>query len=405
MPTLNTTKVFEEILEAWVGKKRGILLEGGTSSSKTFSALQFLDILAEKTPISLLMSVVSETLPHLKRGAQRDFFSILEEPIDNNKYFNKTEGTYSRPGWKGKIEFFGADDDSKVRGPRRQILFINEGNNIPWATAQGLDARTDLFVIVDWNPVGEFWAHEYWLADPRFAYSHSTYLDAKSVLKPEVIENIESYKNKDPNWWNIYGLGLIGKIEGLVYPHFDQVDELPKGDKVYGLDFGFTDDPAVLVANVIIGEDVYSDEVIYQTGLTNDVLARNMDLAGVRKNYDEIWADSAEPKSIEELHLKGFNIKPCEKGKGSVEFGIQKVNQYKQHWTKRSINCIKEQRNFRYIADKDGHLTDKTTHKFSHGMDARRYPLQRLTVATDTGVHHSMSRAEALGRTRVFGRR
>ena len=258
MPTLKTTKVFEEILEAWTAKKRGILLEGGTSSSKTYSALDFLIILAEKTPIPLLISIVSESLPHLKRGAMRDFFNIMEESTEKNAYFNKTEGIYSRSGWQGKVEFFGADSFSKVRGPRRHILFINEGNNIPWATAQGLDARTELFVIVDWNPVGEFWAHEYWLNDPRYAYSHSTYLDAMSVLKPEVIATIESYRDKDPNWWNIYGLGRLGKVEGLVYPYFNQVDELPKGDKVYGLDFGFSDDPAVLVANVIVGDAPYS---------------------------------------------------------------------------------------------------------------------------------------------------
>ena len=142
---------------------------------------------------------------------------------------------------------------------------------------------------------------------------------------------------------------------------------------------------------MIIGDCLYSDELIYQTGMTNDVLARNMDLAGIRKNYDEIWADSAEPKSIEEIHLKGFNIKPCEKGQGSVQFGIQKVNQYRQFWTKRSVNCIKEQRNFRYIADKDGHLTDKTTHKWSHGMDARRYGVQRLAVAVNVGSRVSVS--------------
>jgi len=342
--------------------------------------------------VPLMISVVSESLPHLKRGAMRDFFNILGEIPDNNKYFNKTESMYRRPEWKGVFEFFGADDDAKVRGPRRDILFINEANNVPWGTGQGLDIRTSRFTVLDWNPVGEFWAHEYWLHDKSSEYIHSTYLDAMEVLPAQVIEDIESYKDKDPNWWNIYGLGRLGKIEGLVYPFFEQCDTLPDGDKFYGLDFGFSGDPAALVANVIIGDTLYSDELIYETGLTNDVLARKMDLLGVIQNYDEIIADSAEPKSIQELYDRHFNIKPCEKGKGSVQYGIQKVNQYKQVWTKRSVNCIKEQRNHRYIIDKNGLITEKTTHKWSHGLDARRYP-----VATISFTHHGPARQSILG--------
>ena len=382
---MRTSRIFKDILEAWVGGKRRVLLEGGTSSTKTWSALQALVIIAQESKSPLLISVVSESLPHLKRGCIRDFFNILNESPDNNPYWSKTEFTYTRPEWKGRFEFFGADDASKVRGPRREVLFINEGNNIPWETARGLDIRTSTFTIVDWNPVSEFWAHEYWINLNENAYSHSTYLDAKAagVLPEQVVKDIESYKGKDPNWWNIYGLGLIGKISGLVHPYDPDtwlVDELPKGDVFYGLDFGFSDDPAVLVANVVVNDKLYSKELIYKNGLTNDVLAREMVLLKVRQNYDEIFADSAEPKSIQEICDKGFNAKPCEKGKGSVEYGIQRVNQYKQHWTKGSLNCIKEQRNFRYIEDKDGKLTEKTTHKWSHGMDARRYAISSKII-------------------------
>jgi phage terminase large subunit len=165
----------------------------------------------------------------------------------------------------------------------------------------------------------------------------------------------------------------MGKIEGLVYPFFSQVDALPPGDVFYGLDFGFSDDPAVLVRNVIQGDSLYSEEMIYQRGMTNQDLAARMKELGVRTAHDEIWADSAEPKSIEEIHQRGFNVKPCVKGADSVEYGHQRVRQYKHYWTKNSVNCIKEQRNFRYVADKDGKFTEKTTHLFSHGMDARRY--------------------------------
>lgn len=372
---MTTTSIYEQNAEAWLGGKRRALNEGGTASSKTWSVLQLLILIARFTKSKLLISVVSESLPHLKRGAIRDFFRILDESPDNNPRYNKTEQTYTFGN--GVIEFFGADEAAKVRGPRRDILFINEGNNVPWETARGLDIRTRLFTIVDWNPVSEFWAHEHWVGQDENAYIHSTYLDAADVLPHEIVTNIESNKN-DPNWWNIYGLGLIGKVEGLVYPYFEQVDALPPGDVFYGLDFGYSNDPTTLVRCVIQNDGLYCQELIYETGLTNDAIAHRFDEVGVRRRYDEIFADSAEPKSIEEIYQFGFNIKPAPKGPGSVEYGHQKVRQFKQFWTKDSVNCIKEQRNFRYVPDKNSKLTDKTTHLFSHGMDARRYGIMGL---------------------------
>lgn len=370
---VRTTRVYEDNAEAWVSGKRRALNEGGTSSSKTYSILQLLILIAQDAKEKFLISVVSESLPHLKRGCIRDFINILGSSFNESRY-NKSEQTYKFQN--AMIEFFPADDPAKMRGGRRDILFINEANNVTYDSFRELDIRTKLFTFLDWNPVSEFWVHENRLADrPENSYIHSTYMDAMDVLPAEVVENIESNRDGDPNWWNVYGLGLIGKIEGLVYPRFEQCDELPKGDIFYGLDFGFTNDPTVLTANVIVGDDLYSKELIYRTGLTNDAISREMDLLKLKHNHDEIFADAAEPKSIEEISLKNWNVKPAEKGPGSVEFGHQKVNQFKQHWTKDSLNCIKEQRNFRYIMDKDGRLTEKTVHKFSHGMDARRYAL------------------------------
>jgi phage terminase large subunit len=328
-------------------------------------------LIAKHAKSKLLISVVSESLPHLKRGAIRDFKNILGEAFDDNAY-NKTEQTYHFKN--ADIEFFGADESAKVHGPRRHILFINEANNVPWDTARGLDIRTSKFTFLDWNPVSEFWAHEHWIGKPENVYIHSTYLDALDVLPAEVVKNIESNKN-DPNWWNVYGLGRLGKIEGLVYPLFGQVNELPHGEMFYGLDFGFSTDVTSLVKNVIIDDQLYSQELIYERGLTNQDIAVRMTELGVVKHSDEIFADSAEPKSIEEIYQRGFNIKACAKGPGSVEYGHQRVRQYKQFWTNDSLNCIKEQRNFRYILDKNSKLTDKTTHLWSHSMDARRYAI------------------------------
>jgi phage terminase large subunit len=310
-------------------------------------------------------------MPHLKRGAIRDFQFILGEAFDVTKW-NKTESIYSFS--KATFEFFSADQPSKLRGGRRDYLFFNEANNNSWDSFSQLELRTRRAIFLDWNPTSEFWAHERGLLrDPANEYIHSTYLDARWVLPLETVKSIEKLKETDPNGWNIYGLGKLGKVEGLVYPFFEQCDELPKGDSFTGLDFGFSGDPAAVVRNVILGESLYSDELIYERGLTNQDLSVRMEEAGLKKHYDEIFADSAEPKSIEELGRMGWNIKPAPKGEGSVEFGYQKIRQYKQFWTKRSLNCIKEQRNFRYILDKDGKLTQKTTHLWSHGLDARRY--------------------------------
>lgn len=373
--TMRTTRVFEDILEAYRAGMRRILLQGGTSSSKTWSVLQALILIAKYSAAPLLISVVSESMPHLRKGAIRDFFKILNETEDNNPNWSKTTFTYTMG--LSLIEFFGADDPSKVRGPRRDILFINEGNNIPWETARGLDIRTSKFTIVDWNPVGQFWAHEFWMNSPENAYSRSTYLDARDVLAPEVVANIESNKDKDPNWWTIYGLGEMGKVTDLVYPNFEQVDVLPAGAVFYGLDFGFMVDPTALVANVLIGDKLYSQELIYSLGMDNQQIARQMDLLKVPHN-SQGWADPDEEKSIVEIQRAGYTgMQPGVKGKGSVEYAQQKVNQLYQFWTKDSLNAIKEQRNFRYIRRRDstGHeyLSDDTTHQWSHCMRARGY--------------------------------
>ena len=365
------TRVFRDNAQAYYDAKRRALNEGGTASSKTWSVLQLLILIAQNTKEQLLISIVSESLPHLKKGAIRDFFRILDENPDDCSRYNKTEHKYTFG--KGIIEFFGADESDKVRGPRRDILFLNEANNIPWETARGLDVRTAKFTFADWNPVSEFWAHEFWIGQPENQYIHSTYRDALDVVSPGTLQTILKTGERDPNWANIYLEGKLGKIEGLVYPHFEQINELPKGDIFYGLDFGFSTDFTVLTKNVVITDALYSQELVYERGLTNQDIADRMGELGIKKHSDEIFADSSEPKSIEEIYQRGFNIKPCSKGPGSVEFGHQKVRQYKHYWTNDSLNCIKEQRNFRYILDKNNKLTEKTSHLWSHGMDARRY--------------------------------
>ncbi|KKL78630.1 hypothetical protein LCGC14_2022930, partial [marine sediment metagenome] len=311
---------------------------------------------------------------------------------DVNPYYHKTERIYRRPSWNGVLTFLSADNE-KALGMRRDIIFINEGDTLYWETARELISRTNVFVIVDWNPRSEFWAHEYYLKveggvtvggnkdyhiDPKWAYDHSTYLDALDVLPLDKREEIEDLGRKDPNYHNIYELGLLGKIEGLVFPYFDQVDELPSGRAFYGLDYGFAADPTVLVKNVIVGENLYSQQMFYDDNeLTNDDIARKMRELRIPPDV-LIQADPTEPKSAEELRRLGFNVQAIDKAYANTAFGIKQVNAYHQYWTKDSLECIKEQRNCRYIKRREAgtgrvYLSDDITHQWSHGLKGRMY--------------------------------
>lgn len=385
MIEIRTTRVFKAILKAWVDGKKGILLEGGTYSSKTYSALQFLMHIASESPKPIDINILSESVPHLKGGCIRDWFKIRNEIADNNIFYNQTDHIYKRPDWNGIVTFLSADN-RKALGMRREVLFINEGDAISWETAKELISRTDVFTIIDWNPRTEFWAHEYFKDDPNYAYDHSTYLDALEVIPSGKKDEILSLGEKDLNYQNVYVLGILGKIEGLVHSHFEQIKQLPVGAVFYGLDFGFAQDPTVLVKNVIIGDSLYSKQMFYNRNqLTNDQIAREIKLLGVQ--HEPIFADPSEPKSIEEIRREGLNIQEAVKGKGSVEFGIQRVNQYYQHWTEDSLESIKEQRNYKYVKDRQtGEFTDKTTHQWSHSMDARRYGVASYNPARGSDV-------------------
>lgn len=390
---LKTTGVFNRTLKAYKAGKRLIVNSGGTSSSKTYSALQLLVLIASWFKGQLLISVVSESFPHLSRGCIRDFKNIMGDTFDDRRW-NASKNQYTF-GHNRVMEFFSADQPAKLRGGRRDILFINEANNVAKEAFDELDVRTRICTFIDFNPVAEFWAHEL-QNEPFVEWIHSTYLDALEVIERSVVQNILSRKDRDPNWWRVYGLGMVGKLDGLIHPEFTQCDVLPeKYDReIYGLDFGFSQDQTALVQIRIAGERLYCKELIYELGMTNQMIADRFDKLGIRRGYDVIIADSAEPKSIEEIHEYGFDIRPCVKGKGSVHAGIQKVNQYKQYWTKDSLNSIKEQRNWQWEKDKDGKFTTKPMDGMDHSMSARRYavstmPAPKVLPGAEEGIDKS----------------
>ena len=357
-------------------KKRIRAVQGGTSASKTVSIILYLIHLAQSDKTPTLTSIVSESFPHLKRGAMRDFLDIME----THKYFNpnrwnKSDYTYEFETGS-KIEFFSADQPGKVRGPRRDRLFINEANNIPYETFDQLEVRTKNFIYLDWNPTNEFWFYTEVLGK-RDDVEHIilTYKD-NEALSQEIIDSIEQRRQKK-SWWTVYGEGQLGEVEGKIYRDWEMLDEVPKFARLerYGLDFGYSNDPTAIVAVYYYQGGYILDEITFLKGLSNKQIA---DILNNQEARVLVVADSAEPKSIDEIKSYGINITPAEKGTDSVRNGIQLVQDQKIAITKRSTNVIKEYRNYLWDMDRDGHVLNIPEHQFSHSMDAIRYAISSI---------------------------
>jgi phage terminase large subunit len=352
---------------------------GGTSASKTISILQILIDKAQSDPTPKLTSVTSESMPHLKRGAMRDFKNILQEHnYWNETLWNATDFIYTFETGS-KIEFFSLDMPHKVRGPRRDRLFINEANNIPKETYDQLEVRTNEEIWLDWNPTNEFWFYTDVKDLPNVDFITLTYRDNEGLSK-SIVESIESRKG-NKNWWRVYGEGLLGEVEGKIYTGWKIVDEIPHEARLerYGLDFGYSQDPTALVAIYYYNGGYIVDEILYQKGMSNKRIADAInDLPKAL-----VIADSAEPKSIDELMSYGIAVLPAQKGPGSVHQGIQYVQDQRVSMTKRSVNLIKCYRNYMWKTDKDGNILDIPDHAFSDPLDATRYGFESLRPKED----------------------
>lgn len=344
------TPVFDANCEAYESKKyRVIANQGSTRSSKTYSICQLLALYIPNTEKKSI-SIVSPSLPHLKRGARRDFLEILEaSETYSDAQFNKTDNVYQYPNGS-YVEFFGVDEPGKVRGPGRDILFVNEANLIPFAIYTQLALRTNGMIFIDFNPVDEMsWVYD--VADaPGNLLIHSTYQNNRSNLSKEIIEEIERLKDADENLWKVFGLGERGKSTELVYTHWKTCRELPgRGERFFGQDFGYNV-PSALVDIEVYEGAVYVDEVIYETRLTTGDLIERYKQTGVFKNR-EIFCDNAEPKTIEELRRAGYNAKEADK---DVTEGIRKVKSMPLYITDRSTNILKEVRGYKWKTDING---------------------------------------------------
>lgn len=362
--------------------KRIRAVAGGTSASKTISILLYLIARAQSDTTPTLTSVVSESFPHLRRGAMRDFLSIMQEHgyfVDDR--WSKTDFTYTFETGS-KMEFFSSDQPSKVRGPRRDRLFVNEANNVQRESWEQLLIRTKEFAFADWNPTTDFYIYEDYVLDEDSMTVKSedvdfiilTYKD-NEALEPAIIKEIESRKD-NKNWWRVYGEGKRGEIEGRIYTDWRIVDEVPHEARLdrYGLDFGYSVDPTAIVAIYYHNGGYILDEITFQKGLSNKQIADVL----LNNKRALVVADSAEPKSIDELSGYGVMIQPAQKGPGSVNQGIQYVQQQRISVTKRSLNIIKESRNYLWKTDRDGKVLGIPDVGFDHAMDAVRYGMESL---------------------------
>lgn len=364
--TTATKKIFQL-------SKRIRAAAGGTAASKTISILIWcIDYCQTKQKTDKIVTVTSESFPHLQKGAMLDFQTIMKatDYWDNDRWHDTKHMYTFETG--NKLEFATFDTYSKAHGSRRDVLFINEANNVPYNIADQLIVRTREIVWLDWNPSSEFWFYNEMLGKrDDIDFITLTYKD-NEALDSVTVSEIESHKNNRA-WWQVYGLGELGELEGKIYTGWQTMDNVPVEARLvrYGLDFGYTIDPTAIVAVYKWNDAFILDEVCYQKGLSN------REVAELLQNQEKamVVADSAEPKSIDEIKGYGVPIFPSQKGKDSVNNGIQYVQDQKIFVTQRSTNLLKEYRNYLWKVDREGTVTNEPSDIWNHLMDALRYAL------------------------------
>jgi len=361
-------------------------LQGGTRSSKTYSLCQ-LFIIKALQETGKTFTIVRKTLPALKGTAYRDVISILKElDLYLEEYHNKSELSYRLND--NLIEFISVDQPQKIRGRKRNYLWLNEANELTYEDWTQLILRTTEQIYLDYNPSDPYsWIYEKVITRDDCTFIKSTYL-ANPFLDEDTVAEIERLKDLDPDYWRVYGLGEIGTVQTMIFRQFELVDEMQGRLVGYGLDFGFTNSPTALVEIRLHHDNLYIKELLYEKRLTNTDLAKRLKDLGINRQ-DEIVGDSAEPKSIEEIYRQGFNIKPAKKGAG-IHLGLDIMRRYKIHITKDSSNAIKEFRSYKWSTDKNGDVLNTPVKINDHLVDATRYLCLNKLSVNHSGKYYIM---------------
>ena len=355
-------------------EERTVVNQGGTSSGKTYSIMQLLFEMAMNEP-DLVVTIVGQDIPNLKKGAYRDAKTILNQsPILQVwfPYINESERVI-RCINGSVLEFTSFKDEQDAKSGKRDVLFINECDGIAYGIYWQLDMRTRRKVFLDYNPSARFWVHDNVIGrkNVKLIISDHRCNPFLSKEEHEKIEKIEDYE-----LWKVYARGKTGKLKGLIFPEFRIVDRMPevlecKGNW-YGLDFGHTNDPTALENMRLAHGELWVDELLFEAGYDNPMIARVMKTNGIMRR-DVVIADCAEPKSISEINSFGFNVRPSSKGPDSIKNGIQILQRYKINVTRRSTGIIQEMKRYKWKVDKNGVMLNVPIEVWNHGIDAIRY--------------------------------
>ena len=339
---------------------------GGTRSGKTYAVLQWL-LVQMISQDGLNVTVVRKTIPSLKRTVIKDWIDILKSlDIWNEDDYNGTDRIWKY--YNSNIQFISTDDAEKLRGIKSDILFIDEASEIDEESYFQLSIRTTGRIILAYNPTVSPY---HWLRQMEDCERYITTYKDNGFLPKEMINAIEELEIKNPKYWKIYGKGEFAPNDKAIFK-FDTCGEFDADFIGFGIDFGFSSDPTALVAVYRSGNRLYLEELLYEKGLVTKDIIDKLHKLDITKQ-EEIWADSAEPRLIEELYRSGFNIKPVVKGKDSIKFGISVMQNYEILITSKSQNLINEMYSYQYASDKYGYVTDVPEGGLDHLIDAARY--------------------------------
>jgi len=381
-PKIQTNIVYKHLVNS---KKKIVVEQGGTRSGKTYNILLFIIFYYCSNNKGKTVTICRKTFPSLRATVLRDFLQILNNfKIYRPELHNKSSSEYYLFG--NLIEFTSLDQSQKIRGRKRDLLFINEANELYWEDWQQLIFRTQERIILDFNPSDEYhWIYDNVITRKDCAFYKTTYLD-NPFLEDIIREEIERLKETDDQYWQIYGLGERATSISTIFKYVE-IKQIPEDAKFisYGADAGFSNDPSTLVSVYIKDFNLYVKEHLYRTMMTT--LDINNTFKEINVGRKPIYFDSAEPRLIAELRRMGHNIFPSLKGRDSINAGIDLLKRYKIHITSDSNNTIQEFRNYKWKEDRSGKLINIPEDKHNHCIDAIRYATYSILSRPNFGKY------------------